>query len=286
MNEWLSKATEYLAIVVFNIKGVDITVGSIFTFAIVLFGTLVAAALVRRGLRRALNRKTTIEKGRAESFGKLSSYLIYVLGVITAFHIIGIDMSSLLAAGAIFGVAIGFAMQTVVQNFVSGIILMVESSVHPGDIIEVHDEIARVEDIRIRSTIVRTLFDEEIIVPNSFLVSNSLKNLTMSDSDYRIVVPVGVAYNSDLRAAEKALEAAAEAVSKSFRVSLREFGDSAVVFRVSVWIDDPWEKYNAQSDLMFEIAKKLHEAEVVIAFPQLDLHVDDSLLDAMRSKSN
>jgi small-conductance mechanosensitive channel len=131
----------------------------------------------------------------------------------------------------------------------------------------------------IRSTIVRTLYEEDLIVPNSALVQASVKNHTLGDSTYRLTGTVGVSYDTNLDEAMAALERAGTRVTGRLAtqrplVLLKSFGASSVDFEVSVWIDRPWEKFKRRSELLLAIWDELHAAGIVIAFPQLDVHLD------------
>ena len=156
---------------------------------------------------------------------------------------------------------------------------MVEGVIKPGDVLEVEGGLVRVGEMGIRSTVVRTLFDEELIVPNSILVQSTVKNLTHHDRLYRLRVTVGVHYASDMDQVEEVLVATALALpgrveDKVPRVQLLEFGNSSVDWEISLWIDDPWEIRLRSAALRRAIWHALKAAEITIAYPQLDLHLD------------
>ncbi|MCB1033569.1 MAG: mechanosensitive ion channel, partial [Acidobacteria bacterium] len=143
-------------------------------------------------------------------------------------------------------------------------------------------KVVRVQSMGIRSTIVRTLDDEALIVPNAELVQSVVTNFTLKDTLYRRRVTVGVAYESDLRQVDAVLNRTAKDLSwrcpePEPRVLLRAFGSSSVDFEVSVWIDDPWRMARRRSDLHHAVWWALKEAGITIAFPQLDVHFDASL---------
>ncbi len=219
------------------------------------------------------------EQGTIGVMERLSHYLVLSLGLGVGLQTAGVDLSALFAAGAVFAVGIGFAMQNIAQNFVSGIIVMVERVIRPGDILEVEGLVVRVEEMGIRSTVVRTLSDEHLIVPNSTLAQNTIKNFTLKDASVRLRVMVGVAYESDLRQVHAVLLQAAGQVEGQVEgqppaIRLKDFGTSSVDFEVSIWIQDPWQRDRYSSDLRFAIWWSLEDAGVVIAFPQLDVHFD------------
>ena len=152
---------------------------------------------------------------------------------------------------------------------------------------EVEGRFVRVREMGIRATIARTLDDEEIIIPNSTIVQSTVKNYTLKDSIYRLRATVGVVYGSDMALVKQTLQQLAASMSwrnqtKDPLVLMIEFGDSAVVFEVSVWIDDPWVLRRARSDLNEAIWWAFKEKGVTIAFPQLDVHLDPEALAAIR----
>jgi len=188
-------------------------------------------------------------------------------------------LSLLFAAGAVFAVGVGFAVQNVAQNFVSGVLLLMERAIKPGDILEVEGVIVRVIHVGIRATIGRTRDDEDLIIPNSILVQSTVTNYTFKDSVYRVRAGVGVSYKSDLHKVRQALEAAADELIKDWtlkrtRLLLTGFGDSTVNYELSVWIEDPWDSPAVQSNLLEAIWWSFKKHGVVIAFPQVDLHLD------------
>jgi hypothetical protein len=146
--------------------------------------------------------------------------------------------------------------------------------------LEIEGGVVRVIQMGIRTTLARTRDDEEIIVPNAVLVQSVVKNFTLRDSLYRVRVSVGVTYDSDMRLVLDTLRRIADEVEwksaqKPPRVLMTEFGNSSVNFDVSVWVDDPWEAPSARSELHQTIWWALKEVGVVIAFPQLDVHLDE-----------
>jgi small-conductance mechanosensitive channel len=139
----------------------------------------------------------------------------------------------------------------------------------------------------IRATIARTLDEEEIIIPNATIVQSNVTNYTMRDSVYRLRCTVGVTYGSDMRRVREVLEATAAGITwrlpnKEPVVFLADFGSSSVDWEVSVWMDDPWRVRRARSNLNEAIWWALKEADITIAFPQLDLHLDEPVVEAMR----
>lgn len=141
---------------------------------------------------------------------RLIYYALLMLGLGIALHTIGINMTGLFAAGAVFAVGVGFAMQNIASNFVSGVILLLEGAIKPGDVLEVEDRVVRVREMGMRAAVARTLDDEDLIIPNSALVQSTVKNFTLRDHLYRLKSTVGVVYSSDMAKVEETLVSLAE----------------------------------------------------------------------------
>lgn len=258
-----------------------VTLTTVITITLIILLSYLLSWVVRATLRRALRRRGVgVEKGGVSAASRMFHYLVVLTGLVVAFNTVGIQLQALFAAGAVFAVGIGFAMQNIAQNFVSGVILMIERSIEPGDIIEVNSHVVRVEQMGIRATIVRTLDDEDMIVPNSTLVQSTVKNFTHLDNIYRIRVNVGVSYGSDLKVVRRALEGAANSYpfrerTHEPRVLLLDFGASSIVYEISVWIKDPWIFRVRMSELREAVWDALNTHSVTIAFPQIDVHFDE-----------
>ncbi len=262
------------------------TAVSLFTLASMVF-TFVAMLLlswvVRLGLRRTLRRgKMEAAGGDLGVMDRLLHYGFILAGIALALKLAGIKLGAVFAAGAVFAVGFGFAMQNIAQNFVSGVILLIERTIKPGDVLEIGGQIVKVMKMSIRATIVRTLDDEDIIVPNSTLVQSNVKNYTLEDNLYRVKVVVGVSYGSDLRKVREVLETTTAAVpwrDLAFppRVLLLNFGASSVEYEVSAWMHEPFHYRIAGSEMREAIWWAFKESGIVIAFPQVDVHLPAEL---------
>ncbi len=256
----------------FTLAGTPVTVATLVTAFLILVVAFAVSRMLQRALRRAIPARDTGRMANSEVVGRLLHYAILFLALGVALDTVGVDLGAFFAAGAIFAVGIGFAMQNIAQNFVSGVILLLDRSIQPGDILEVEDRVVRVQNIGIRTTIVRTRDDEEMIVPNSVLVQSTVKNFTLKDPLYRLRAQVGVIYGSDMRVVMDTLGRAATAIEwrspkQAPRILLTGFGDSSVNFEVSVWISQPWEAQTLMSELYQTIWWSLKEVGVTIAFP-------------------
>ncbi|HVW28190.1 MAG TPA: mechanosensitive ion channel domain-containing protein [Polyangiaceae bacterium] len=270
-----------------NVKLAEIG-GHPFTVA-TLIASIAAVAIsfaLSKLVQSAILRTLGPDHGSVHVATRISHYVIVIVGTSVAMQTAGIDLRGLFAAGALFAVGIGFAMQNVAQNFVSGVILLVEHSIRPGDVLEIEGKQVRVVEMGIRSTRVRSRDDEVLIVPNSTLVQATVRSYTLLDTLCRVRVSVGVAYTSDMRVVRATLEGAAENVSVRSRaktplVLLESFADSSVVWEVSIWIDDPWLMRPAGSALREAIWNALQEKNIAIPYQQVDLHLDEPVLRAL-----
>ena len=279
VQRFVSALGDILAFQLLAISGTSVTVSTLLFAAGLFLGTLWVSRLIRRAVGHWTRRRGVGDEGAIETVQRLIHYVILIVGLGLVLEMIGIDLTTLFAAGAIVAVGLGFAMQNIVQNFVSGVILLIERTITPTDILEVEGTVVRVTSMGIRATVARTRDEEELIVPNSALVQSTVKNYTLRDASFRIRTCVGVAYHSDLDHVQSTLLATAEALEmRSTRfdpvVLLVEFWNSSIVFETSIWISDPWREQSARSALNMEIWRALKREGITIAFPQLDVHLD------------
>jgi small-conductance mechanosensitive channel len=270
-----------------TIGGTRVTLGGLLLLVLIAAAALTASWILQRLIARAARLAGVTREGPVAVVQRLTHYVVLALGLAVGLDTLGINLGALFAAGAIFAIGLGFAMQNIAQNFVSGVILLLERTIKPGDVLEVEGRFVRVREMGIRATIARTLDDEEIIIPNATIVQSTVKNYTLKDSIYRLRATVGVVYGSDMALVKETLTRVALAMpwrnqTNDPLVLMVEFGDSAVVFEVSIWIDDPWVLRRARSDLNEAIWWAFKEKGIVIAFPQLDVHLDPAALAAIR----
>ncbi|TVP47967.1 MAG: hypothetical protein EA350_03895, partial [Gemmatimonadales bacterium] len=235
--------------------------------------------LLQRTLDRTFRARGVTDMGTMQITKRLLHYSVMAIGLSIAITQLGLNLNALFAAGAIFAVGIGFAMQNIAQNFVSGLILLIERAIKPGDILEVEGRVVRVLKMGIRTTIARTRDDEEIIIPNATLVQSTVTNYTLDDPIFRVRADVGVHYGSDMRRVREALLAASEQMAwrladRAPVILLRDFGASSVDWQVSLWCDNAWQAPRVQSELREAIWWALKDAEIEISYPQMDVHFD------------
>lgn len=292
--DWLKEHVTFdsglLDVSLFTLAGTPVTAATLIVFAGVILLTFLISHVIRKALGKALRMRKITDEGTIEVAGRLLHYLVLATGLAVGLQTIGINLSALFAAGAVFAIGLGFAMQTIMQNFVSGVILLTERSIKPGDVLRVDERFVRVLKMGIRATIARTLDEEEIIIPNSIIAQGTVTNYTLRDSLYRLRCTVGVVYGADMRQVREKLEKAALEISWRVKekvpvIFLTGFGSSSVDWEVSVWMDDPWKANRAKSELNEAIWWALKDAGITIAFPQVDVHFDQPVLEAIKRAS-
>lgn len=280
-------AGEHLDRPLFEIAGTPVSVATLVSIGLVLVVTLAIGRLLTGVFERLLRRRGKTGEGEVNALVRVLRYAIWITGGAIGLSTAGINLSALFAAGALFAVAIGFALQSIMQNFVSGVILLLERTIKPGDVLEVEGQMVKVVNMGVRTTVARTLDDENLIIPNSTLSQSLVKNFTLRDPEYRVRMRVGVAYASDMDLVARTLRAAAEAVPWRLsghepRVLLLEFASSSVDWEVSVWTDNPWRVKSLRSELQLAVWRALKQAGLTIAFPQVDVHFDPPVELAVR----
>jgi small-conductance mechanosensitive channel len=262
----------------FHLGGASITVSSLIVFAAILVAAFVLSSLAQRIIiQRLLTNRLTI--GIRYAIARFTAYFIRIFGVFVALETVGISLGALEAFFALLGVGIGFGLQDIAKNFISGIILLIERPIEVGDRIEIGEISGDVVEIRTRATVIRTDDDIHLIIPNSKFVSDTVTNRSFGDPRVRYRVSVGIAYGTDPRRAEAALLEAAtrtEGVlaSPPPAVRFKSFGDSALDFELQCWTATMLHKPGTfKSNLNFAIYDCLTAAGIEIPFPQRDLRI-------------
>lgn len=239
---------------------------------------------VSRNLIRRIGGFDSTQKLLAE---KLSTVLIWVLAVLIGIDMLGIDLTALAFFGGAFGLAIGFGLQKTFGNLISGILLLLDKSIKPGDVISVSDQagnesVGQIRKIGIRAISVITRDQTEHLIPNENLMINQVVNWSYSSKDVRVKAAVGVSYDSDLEKVTEILYQAVDDAPRVLknpkpRVNLMEFGDNSVNFELRFWIQDPEGGLsNIRSDVYMRIWRLFKENNIEIPYPQRDLHLQSS----------
>jgi small-conductance mechanosensitive channel len=267
----------------FKVGSLDIVPARIF-LALISFGALVA---VNSWLKKSLDRdwlaKTKIDRGTREAIVIIIGYSGFAVAVLVGLGVAGMDFTNLAIVAGALSVGIGFGLQNIVNNFVSGLILLFERPVKRGDWIVVGNTEGYVKRIRIRSTQIETFDHADVIVPNSELISGQVTNWMLTDQYGRARVPVGVAYGSDtdkvkqllLEVAEEHPMVVTDRENMPPKVLFLRFGNSSLDFELRVFIQNVDNRLNVISDLNFAIDRKFREHGIEIPYPKQDLYIKE-----------
>ncbi|OHB46223.1 MAG: hypothetical protein A2545_08040 [Planctomycetes bacterium RIFOXYD2_FULL_41_16] len=246
---------------------------------IVLFVSFFIARYIKTLLDEKVFYKLRLERGLKQTLSTLTRYIIIGIAALIGLNLAGIPLRSLAIFAGAFGIGIGFGMQNIIGNFISGIILLFERPMRVGDVITLEDgTLGTIEKISARSTTIQTPDAITITVPNSKFIESRITNWTHPNKQMRGFVRVGVAYGSDTNLVKKCLLEIVKQnpnikTSPEPFVRFAEFGDSALVFELYFWADDPGKRWFTQSELNFAIDDVFRKNKIEIAFPQQDIHI-------------
>lgn len=215
--------------------------------------------------------------GLQDSITTISIYIIWLFGILVSLHVFGLNTASLAVAFGALGIGLGFGLQNIFNNFLSGVILLFERPIQVGDHVEFNGTWAQVRKINVRSTVVQTYDNASLIIPNADLISNQVTNWSFKDKRIRRNIDIGVAYGSDIDLVRDTLLEIAKNTKKVLRfpkpeVIFRDFGDSALIFRLRAWTDID-SMVIVETDIRFRIDKLFKERKIEISFPQRDIHI-------------
>ena len=276
-----------------GVGSVSMSVANLFAFAIGIVIAVSVARFIRFALDEDIFPRLNVAAGKAGAASRLIYYALLTLGFLFALASAGFELSQLTLLISALGVGIGFGLQGIVNNFVSGLVVAFERPFQVGDMIEVGTLMGRVRTIGLRSSTIRTFDGAEIIVPNANLVSGELINWTLSDRKRRIDIPVDVAYGSDMQQVREILIKVAAAHPDAMEnpepwVLFRGFGDDGLKFELRFWTPDADERLRVFSDVAMQINTEFEAAGITIPFPQRDLHLrtaSDEVRKALQGKN-
>lgn len=291
----VEQATEVLREPFAHFSGSSISLSGVLLSIFIFIAALRIAKYLGAALNRAL-RMRDVDSGVRDSLEKFARYTVIVIGIMFAMDNLGISLKSLTAIGAILMVGIGFGLQNITQNFISGLMLLIERPIKVGDIVIVGNNDGdrtegRVIDIRVRSTVIQTRDNVTIIVPNSRFVSEEVTNESYGGQKIRHHIKVGIAYGTDVQLVMETMVEAAkqhESVLKEPEpvVLLKNFGQSAMEFDLRFWSEDIWRIEPITSDIRVVIERLFRERKIEIAFQQMDLNLKgDGMARLQRSDS-
>jgi small-conductance mechanosensitive channel len=263
-------------------------------WALLIFGLIIIfSGWVRSQLENNWLKMTGMAQGARDAMVTITGYVMFLLALLAGLSAAGFDFGNVAIVAGALSVGIGFGLQNIVNNFVSGLILLFERPISKGDWIVVGGTEGVVKEIQIRSTRIETFDRSDVIVPNSELISNQVTNWVLSSRSGRAIIPVGVAYGTDT---EKVREILLDIADKNENVSksgyfpapivlFRAFGDSSLNFELRIFLREIDKRLSVISEINFAIDKAFREQGIEIPFPQRDLHIK-SLPENFAQKNN
>jgi small-conductance mechanosensitive channel len=268
----------------FDLGQVPITLATLFKFILLLTLVIIVERAFRRIVLIRLLNRTRLEPGMKFAIARITGYIFITIGLYVILKLVGIDLTSLAVLAGAVGIGLGFGLQNVVSNFISGIIILAERPIEVGHRVVVNGVEGQVTKIKLRSTVVVTNNNISVIVPNSSFISEPVVNWSYGDPKVRMILPIGIAYGSDVEKFRQLMTEVALAHPKVLanpppQVYFIAFGDNALEFELGVWTAEMARSPKRfRSDLYFEIERVLRENNIQIPFPQRDLHLRSGTL--------
>ena len=258
--------------------GWSLTIGSVLLAAIIILAFVGIARWVRRRMAQSFLPKAGLDPPLANTVSKLITYGIVSIGILFALSAMGVNLTTLTVIAGGLSVGLAFGLQEIVNNFVSGFILLFERSIQVGDVVNVDNNVGVVQQIGVRSTTIRTRDNVELIIPNSYFLTQVVTNLTRTENLVRTRISVGVSYGAAPREVEQALLTAAHRhtlvlADPEPTVQFMDFGDSSLNFDLLIWTNQAMDSLILSSDLRYNIWDALDERNIEIPFPQRDIHI-------------
>src|SRR6267378_5037291 len=266
------------------LPAINLSLAQIFLLIALLVAVFWFSSGTKRFLFNRLLAQSGLDRSLQYAIAQVVSNIVLVVGIFFVLENAGIHLAALAVFAGAVGVGVGFGLQNIASNFISGLVILAERPITIGDRIEVAGIAGQVEHIRARSTVILTNDNISMIVPNTKFIDSPVTNWTYGDRRVRFRVPVGVAYGSDVNKVREALLAAAEENANTLKdpapsVFLEKFGENTLDFQLVVWSSEmSYRPRRYQSDLNFAMEEKLREAGIEIAFPQRDLHIRSGVL--------
>ncbi len=255
----------------------DLTLTRILGFSFSVYFVFASSSVIQQVLASVVVPRLTVDVGTSNVILTISRYTIVFIGFLISFALLGLDLSSLALIGGGLSIGIGFGLQQIISNFLSGILLLFEQSLRPGDVVDVDGQLGIVKQLSIRSTTIRTMSNVDVVIPNERFLTDSVKNYTRTRV-LRGMINVGVSYSSNPTEVRKLLREVVSNHGKVLkdpepRVFFVDFGASSLDFRVLFWVEhfDDW--YPTETDLRMMIWRAFEKHNIEIPFPQRDLHV-------------
>jgi len=266
------------------LPGVTLSLVQIFLLIALLVAVFWISSRTKRFLFNRFLAKSGLDRSLQYAIAQIVSNVVLIVGIFIVLDNAGIHLGALTVFAGAVGVGVGFGLQNIASNFISGLVILAERPITVGDRVEVAGIAGQVQHIRARSTVIVTNDNITMIVPNTKFIDSPVTNWTYGDPRVRFRLPVGVAYGSDVNKVREALLAAAEENANTLKdpapsVFLEKFGENTLDFQLVVWSSEmSYRPRRYQSDLNFAMEEKLREAGIEIAFPQRDLHIRSGVL--------
>lgn len=266
----------------FKLGNVEIT--TFLLILVILIVTLAnrASKIITRYILPNVYQRYDLDRGVSYTFDRMFHYTVMAIAIVVSLTTVGLNLGALTVFAGVLGVGIGFGLQNIASNFISGIILLFERPIKVGDRVIIDELIGDVEKISMRSTVIKTIHNEHVIVPNSYFLEEQVVNRSYGDPRMRLVIPVGVAYGTNADKVKRVLIQAVEEEQQVNGVILLDpepfvnfatFGESSLDFELMVWIDNSNQVIVTKSALNFRINRLFAEHDIEIPFPQRDLHI-------------
>ncbi len=271
----LKDLLDFLNYKLIDTKNIDLRLYDILFLLLVLMATTIILRFIKHIVNSKLEKS---DKNKFTSIFRFVEYFTYILVVMLTLKNIGVNINVFLTASAAFFVGIGLALQTFFQDIISGILIILDKSLHVGDIIQIDDRVGRVTEIKLRSTRMVTRNDRVIIIPNHKFMTDMLFNWTQNNHSNREQVSVGVAYGSDVEKVKNILQecaATTQGVLKEYPITVlfEDFADSSLNFSVYFYVEDGMQSPKIQSDIRFKINHEFTANNITIPFPQRDVYL-------------
>ena len=278
LQELFTSLREFLNFTIFSLQDNPVTILSLIIFFFSLSIVLILGSFTRRFLQSRFLDQFDIDPGLKYALSRVAQYSIVVIGVLISFQFVAIDLTSLAVIFGLLSVGIGFGLQNITANFISGLIIMFERPITVGDRVDVNGIEGDVMEISIRSTKILTMNNTSIIVPNTQFVENNVINFSLGDPTFRLHIHVGVSYSSNLDDVLRALNEVAEEnpnvlKKPKHQVHLTQFGDSSWDMELRIWIPEVKNRFIVRNEINQAIARKFEAMKIEIPFPQRDLHL-------------
>jgi potassium-dependent mechanosensitive channel len=273
---------QWLSVPTLDLGRTRLSLSTVLTALFAAIAIFIAARLLSQSVKTWVLKRSRIDRGMQEAISAIITYAIAILGLVIVLQTIGIDLSSLTVLAGVLGLGFGLGLQELASNFVSGLALLFEQQLRVGDFVEVEGIFGTIEQISIRSTILRTTDRRFVIVPNHLFFQKNVINWSYQSPETRLHIPIPVAFGSDTVLVTETLLVAARLEPRVLRypsptVWFKKFGESSYEFELLVWINDPQNFNDIHSALNFLIEQELNRAGIEIPFPQTELRLHDSL---------